>query len=308
MSPTSDNAQQDQSVRTPYLPPGTVITETDLRSIYIGRLPDNVLDSDLRSLFSGCGEIKRCTIVKNMKSGSSKGVAFIEFGDRSAVTAALALNGTELKGSPLSIVEKRTRQDNTQKNFFQGPAAMGMPMGAPTMATGMHSMPTMMNPAMMMAAPYWPMHPAAMMRSPMMRGGRPPQASSGPMPVRMPRNSAPGRFPSARPMFPPRAPYSNWTNASSADMESSRYEEDDGGLWGSPATDKTHWNNNAEGEWSSDWAQRGRSGGGPAFRGGSRFSSGPVNRPSATAHHPYNGNVAGTAPTRFSAPDANSYW
>ncbi|KAI0978833.1 hypothetical protein GJ496_007996 [Pomphorhynchus laevis] len=285
----SSEKNQSNSNRTPYLPPGTVITETDLRSVYIGRLPDDVVESDLRKMFGSCGDIKRCTIVKNMKSGSSKGVAFLEFADRSAVTAALALNGTNLKGSSLSVVEKRTRSDRDYNT----------PQTSPYYRPGMPPNPAMMNPAMMMAAAaYWPMQ-AAMMRSMMARGGM---------------NPSPNRYMRGMRRPPPPQAYDQWgppPNAADMDQHNVNYEEDDG-LWAAPACDPSNerWNRN---EWSSpvssEWGHRGGRGGGQRGSGysrGSRSAAAPIDGSQAVAgtptNHAYNGQY------RYPVADSNRYW
>jgi RNA recognition motif-containing protein len=68
-------------------------------SIYIGNVDYGATEEDLKEAFQSCGEIARVTIIKNMRTGHSKGVAFIEFMDKSSVDIAMGYNGKEVRGT-----------------------------------------------------------------------------------------------------------------------------------------------------------------------------------------------------------------
>ncbi len=68
-------------------------------SIYIGNVDYGATEEDLRDAFISCGEIARVTIIKNMRTGHSKGVAFVEFVDKSSVETAMGYNGKEVRGT-----------------------------------------------------------------------------------------------------------------------------------------------------------------------------------------------------------------
>jgi RNA recognition motif-containing protein len=74
------------------------VLDHDALSIYIGNVDYSAHEEELRDMFIGCGDIVRCTLIRNMRTGQPKGAAFIEFTDKEAIEAALILNGKELKG------------------------------------------------------------------------------------------------------------------------------------------------------------------------------------------------------------------
>lgn len=70
----------------------------DAMSIYIGNVDYGATEEDLRDAFIDCGEIVRVTIIRNMRTGHSKGVAFVEFAKKKSVEEALTYDGKEVRG------------------------------------------------------------------------------------------------------------------------------------------------------------------------------------------------------------------
>jgi len=67
-------------------------------NIYVGNLAFNVTAEDLRSLFSGYGEVSAVNIRKERFSGQSKGFGFVEMPNNSDADKAMkALNRTAIK-------------------------------------------------------------------------------------------------------------------------------------------------------------------------------------------------------------------
>ena len=82
-------------------------------NIYVGNLPHNVTDEDLKSAFGEYGRISSAKIIKDMTTGDPKGFGFIEMPSQTeALTAIQNLNGKELKGKALSVNEARPRTEN----------------------------------------------------------------------------------------------------------------------------------------------------------------------------------------------------
>jgi len=69
------------------------------RSIFIGHLPADTTDADIRDTFSKFGEVLTVRIVRDKFTQACKGIAFVKFKDRNSVKAALAKwDSVEVKG------------------------------------------------------------------------------------------------------------------------------------------------------------------------------------------------------------------
>lgn len=71
--------------------------------VYIGNLAYGVSDGDLRKFFEPYGEIVDTRIVKNNKTGRSKGFAFVTFKKLDQSNQALAAHGKVLQGRRLVV-------------------------------------------------------------------------------------------------------------------------------------------------------------------------------------------------------------
>ncbi len=65
-------------------------------SVFVSGLDESVTPSDLQSHFKSCGEIERITILVDKHTGKSKGHAYVEFKEPSAVEGALQFDGSTL--------------------------------------------------------------------------------------------------------------------------------------------------------------------------------------------------------------------
>ena len=82
-----------------------------MKKIYVGNIPYNATEEDLRELFSECGEIESLKIMKDQFTGGSKGFGFIEMTDENDAKKAIAtLQGRDLKGTSLTVAEARPQQ------------------------------------------------------------------------------------------------------------------------------------------------------------------------------------------------------
>jgi RNA recognition motif-containing protein len=70
--------------------------------IYVGNLPLNSSDEQLRELFEPYGKVKAATVGRDKKSGESLGYGFVEMPVKSEARAAVeALRAKKLQGNPL---------------------------------------------------------------------------------------------------------------------------------------------------------------------------------------------------------------
>ena len=79
--------------------------------LFIGNLPFDTTEADLRSLISGPGRnVQSVKIVTDKETGRSRGFAFVDLGsDEEAQSVITELNGTELGGRQLVINEAQER-------------------------------------------------------------------------------------------------------------------------------------------------------------------------------------------------------
>ena len=86
--------------------------------IYVGQLPYNVDESELKELFIEFGEIASINLVMDRYSGRSKGFGFIDMPNNSeADTAIRALNKSMLKGRDIKVnqVQKQRRDKRSKR-------------------------------------------------------------------------------------------------------------------------------------------------------------------------------------------------
>ena len=85
-------------------------------NIYVGNLPYNLTDDELRALFAEHGSVDRATIITDKFSGQSKGFGFVEMGDSGEANRAIeAVNGQNVGGRPLRVNEARPRTDRPNR-------------------------------------------------------------------------------------------------------------------------------------------------------------------------------------------------
>ncbi len=82
-------------------------------NIYIGNLPYNTSEDDLRDLFSAHGEVSSVNVIIDRDSGRSKGFGFVEMPDKAQAESAInAINQTDVSGRSVRVNEARPRNDN----------------------------------------------------------------------------------------------------------------------------------------------------------------------------------------------------
>ena len=80
--------------------------------IYVGNLPYEVTEEDLKQVFDPFGSVASVAIIKDKFSGQSKGFGFVEMDSKEEAQAAIeGLNGKELKGRALNVNEARPRAE-----------------------------------------------------------------------------------------------------------------------------------------------------------------------------------------------------
>jgi len=81
--------------------------------IYVGNLPHEVTEDELRQEFATFGEVTSVSIVKDKYSGRPRGFGFVEMTSVSQGQAAIAgLNGKTLRDQALTVNAARPPSDN----------------------------------------------------------------------------------------------------------------------------------------------------------------------------------------------------
>lgn len=93
--------------------------------LFIGNLPYQATEDDLRSHFATVGEPTQIVRPLDRETGRARGFAFVEYADRSTAEAAIQqFDGQLFMGRPLAVSEARARDD-------RGPRPAGTGYGGP---------------------------------------------------------------------------------------------------------------------------------------------------------------------------------
>jgi RNA recognition motif-containing protein len=80
------------------------------RKLYVGNLPFDTAENDLRTLFEGAGAVESVNVVRDMATGRARGFAFVEMAsDADAQNAISQFNNHQLGGRNLTVNEARPK-------------------------------------------------------------------------------------------------------------------------------------------------------------------------------------------------------
>lgn len=79
-------------------------------NIYVGNLPHQATEDDLRQAFEEFGQIESVNIIKDKFSGESRGFGFVEMPAKAEAEKAIEeMNGKDLMGRALNVNEARPK-------------------------------------------------------------------------------------------------------------------------------------------------------------------------------------------------------
>ena len=88
--------------------------------LYLGNLPPDVTEEDLRTMLSQHGPVNEIAVVMDKVTGRGRGFAFATMNTPEAATAAIqALNGKDWKGRPLTVNEARPRAEGSRGGGYR---------------------------------------------------------------------------------------------------------------------------------------------------------------------------------------------
>jgi cold-inducible RNA-binding protein len=92
-----------------------------MKKLYVGNIPYNATEVDLKELFSEYGEIESLKIMKDEFTDRSKGFGFVEMvKEEDAKKTIATLNGKDFKGKSLTVAEARPQQKRQGFNKKSG--------------------------------------------------------------------------------------------------------------------------------------------------------------------------------------------
>ena len=85
-------------------------------NIYVGNLPYNVTEEELKEAFSEFGEVSSVNVITDKYSGQSKGFGFVEMEKNSEAEEAIkALNESSLKGRDIKVNQAKPRDKRPER-------------------------------------------------------------------------------------------------------------------------------------------------------------------------------------------------
>lgn len=89
--------------------------------LYVGNLPFDVTEADLRTMLSEHGPVEEIAVVMDKVTGRARGFAFATMNTQEAATAAIqGLNGRDWKGRALTVNEARPREERSGGGGYGG--------------------------------------------------------------------------------------------------------------------------------------------------------------------------------------------
>ena len=86
-------------------------------NIYVGNLPYQLTEEELKETFEEFGEVESAKIIMDKYSGRSKGFGFVEMpNDEEAKQAIESMNDVDVKGRNIRVNQARERNDNFRNN------------------------------------------------------------------------------------------------------------------------------------------------------------------------------------------------
>jgi RNA recognition motif-containing protein len=87
------------------------------KRIYVGNLPFDASDDEVRDLFSEYGTVNSVNLITDRETGRPRGFGFVEMSD-GADEAIEALNGKDMNGRSLNVNEARPRPERSNRRSW----------------------------------------------------------------------------------------------------------------------------------------------------------------------------------------------
>ena len=82
-----------------------------MKKLYVGNLPFDTDEEQIRELFSSYGEVRTVDMINDRDTGRFRGFCFVAMDNAEADAAVSALNGYSFGGRPLKVNEAKPREE-----------------------------------------------------------------------------------------------------------------------------------------------------------------------------------------------------
>jgi RNA recognition motif-containing protein len=91
------------------------------RRLYVGNLPYNCTDDELRTLFSEAGAVANVQVLRDVATGRARGFGFVEMATDEGVHKAIAdFHQYQLQGRALVVNEAKPKASGGDRSFGDG--------------------------------------------------------------------------------------------------------------------------------------------------------------------------------------------
>ena len=90
----------------------------DDRNIYVGSLPLDADEDEVRGLFSAHGEVLKVMLIRDRQTGASRGFGFVKLAPERVQAAVDALDGLELRGCRVRVNVARDKGKKPPRRRF----------------------------------------------------------------------------------------------------------------------------------------------------------------------------------------------
>lgn len=84
-------------------------------TVYVGNIHYTLDELGIKAMFSQVAIVKHVTLIKEKKTGRSKGYAFVKFIDEANAAKALEMNGQEINKRRLIVMSAHTRSEKHEQ-------------------------------------------------------------------------------------------------------------------------------------------------------------------------------------------------
>ena len=87
-------------------------------NIYVGNLPFDATEDEVRDVFGAFGEVARVSLIKDKMTGRPRGFGFVEMTNDAEAEAAIAgLNGKPMRNRNMTVNPARPREEGSGGGF-----------------------------------------------------------------------------------------------------------------------------------------------------------------------------------------------
>lgn len=87
-----------------------------VKKIYVGNLPFNATEDQIRELFAQHGTVQSIKLITHRDTGRPRGFGFVEMEDAEADAAIKGLNDKDFGGRNLRVNEAREREERSDRS------------------------------------------------------------------------------------------------------------------------------------------------------------------------------------------------